>query len=135
MTIKQNAIANHVIQGQFFSSEYCTFLFSGISSMISDILPAFAVSFGVIEFSVRFEIVKLVDFNEIEPKSAPEVVFFVSSFVVDVVDIVDVVIVAVDDTDVVVSLLASVFFFNSLILFISGSILIVAKNFSTVDEQ
>ena len=97
------------------------------------VFPVWSVSLGLIAFSVGFEIVKFVDFNEIEPKASSDVEFFVSCFVVDVDDIDD----AVDIVDVVEVVIAIVefslsvvlVFFKSPILFISGKIFIVAKNF------
>ena len=87
------------------------------------------MSFGLIAFSVRFEIVKLVDFNEIEPKGSSDVEFIVSSLLVDVDDNVDDV-VAVEVVVPIVEFSLSVgVFFKSIILFISGKIFIVAKKF------
>ena len=123
------AIPNHVIQGQFLSSECFTAFFSCISpviSVITVVFPVCSVSFDPIAFSVRFETVKLVDFNEIEPKASSDVEFVISSFVVAVDDI-------VDDVDVVevvktiVEFSAVVVFFRSIILFMSGKMFIVAK--------
>ena len=85
------------------------------------VFPVGSVSFGVIAFSVRFEIVKLVDSNEIEPKDSSVVELIVSSFVVDVA-VVEVVVPIVEFS------LSVEVFFKSMILFMSGKIFIVAKN-------
>ena len=123
------AIPNHVIQGQFLSSECFTAFFSWISpviTVITVVFPVCSVSFGLIVFSVRFEIVKLVDFNEIEPKASSDVEFVISSFVVvddDIVDDVD----AVEVFMAIVEFSVVVVFFKSIILFMSGKMFIVAK--------
>ena len=93
------------------------------------VFPFLSVSFGLMAFSVRFEMVKLVDFNEIEPKGSSDVEFIVSSLVVDADDNVDDVVVVEVVVPIVEFSLSVGVFFKSIILFISGKIFIVAKKF------
>ena len=134
MIMNVKAIPNPVIQGQFLSSECVTFGFFGVSTFVLDVLLVVAVSFGEIKSVVKLEV------NALEPKLSSNVTFLVFCFVVDVADVadsVDIVAVAGEvesgrgPRSVVVEFSFSVMvvLFNSLILFISGKILIVAENF------
>ena len=137
MIMNVKAIPNPVIQGQFLSSECVTFRVFGVSTFVSDMLPVVAVSFGEIKSVVKLEV------NALEPKVSSDVTFFVFCFVADVADIVDIVAVAGDvksgsgprSVMVEFSFSAMVVLFNSLILFISGKILIVAKELFVAFSQ
>ena len=108
-----------------------------MSTFVSDVLLVVAVSFGEIKSVVKLEV------NALEPKLSSNVTFFVFCFVVDVADSVDIIAVAGEvksgrePRSVVVefSFSAMVVLFNSLILFISGKILIVAKELFVAFSQ